>query len=476
MKKALLLSAIMVSTPFQSATANEETAALRAQIKALEARLDALEKKETQKSVKASPAVSPSPFATTTTPPAVATSSTAYAAAPAANNASVAYESGKGLTITSPDRQSQLKVSGYFQFDGREFTGHDTPSNNPSQFFIRSARPIFEAKIFDKFSARLMLDFGNGQSTLMDAYGDYNASEAFNARIGKFKVPLGLERWQPEQNILFVERGLTTNLVPYRDNGIGVYGKLFSNVLEYNLAFTDGAPDQVNLSNGADDGKSVVGRLLVRPFAQTDIKALKGLGIGTAASYGTHDASLTSQDLTTGYVTPAQSKFFTYATSAYADGGQWRLNPQLTYYNGPFSLLGEYVLEQQKLASGNVRADLRNDAWQAIVTYVVTGEDASFSGVVPKHNFDPANGEWGAFELAGRVGKLQVDQAAFPVFASSSTSANEAQETTFGGNWYLNPAVKFNLDFAVTSFSGGAANNGDRPTERAILGRTQVKF
>ena len=82
---------------------------------------------------------------------------------------------------------------------------------------------------------------------------------------------------------------------------------------------------------------------------------------------------------------------------------------------------------------------------------------------------------WGAFEILARTSRLRVDNAAFPVFASLATSASEAWESTIGGTWYLNPAVKFNLDFAYTTFEGGAAT-GDRADEKAVLSRAQVRF
>jgi phosphate-selective porin OprO/OprP len=245
--------------------------------------------------------------------------------------------------------------------------------------------------------------------------------------------------------------------------------------LEYQLALTNGAPDQVNATSGTDNDQTVTGRIFTHPFHDTDVAALKGAGIGVAASYGSHSASVATPNLTTGYVTPTQSKFFTYATTAFADGAQWRINPQVMYYHGPFSLIGEYVLEDQGIKNGAVESTVQNTAWEAISTYVLTGEDARFDGVVPKNNFDPKRGTWGAFELAGRVSQLRVDDSAFPTFASLSTSAKEATETTFGGNWYMNPNVKLNLDFTLTTFDGGAVN-GDRATEKAVLSRAQFKF
>jgi phosphate-selective porin OprO/OprP len=498
MKIRLLMTAMLLTSTAYPACADEETDALRAQIKALEARLDALERKEAKQQAQIDAqkkALAAQPAATTpstTLIPAVPQSAAAglesrvetleqqQAATKAATadlqqkTAAVQYTYGKGLTVTSPDSHLQLRVSGYFQADDHAFIG-DTPANNNDQFYIRSARPIFEAN-YDHFSARLMMDFGNNTTQLLDAYGDYHADDWFNIRVGKFKDPIGIERWQAEQNVLFVERGMTTNLVPYRDNGVGLYGNIIPGTLEYQLAFTNGAPDLVNGTNGLDNDQDVTGRIFAHPFHSADVPALQGLGVGVAGSYGEHNDSASNTDLTSGYVTPAQSKFFTYATSAYASGEQWRVNPQATYYYGPFSVLSEYVLEDQGLKDGTHHAILQNDAWMAAATYVLTGENASFDGVIPRNNFDPARGAWGAFELVARMSRLRVDEDAFPIFASAAASARAARENTVGGTWYMNPNVKLNLDFAFTQFDGGAPDGQNRPDEKAVLTRAQVKF
>ena len=42
-------------------------------------------------------------------------------------------------------------------------------------------------------------------------------------------------------------------------------------------------------------------------------------------------------------------------------------------------------------------------------------------------------------------------------------------------NWYLNPNVKWSVDYEQTLFDGGAAT-GDRPDEKALLTRIGLAF
>ena len=167
------------------------------------------------------------------------------------------------------------------------------------------------------------------------------------------------------------------------------------------------------------------------------------------------------------------------AGSVFANGTSSRINPQAWYYNGPLSILGEYVKENYDVSKSTAtatRTSLTNDSWEAIVTYVLTGEDASFSTVKPREDFDANKGTWGAFELAARVGELNIDKDTFPNFANPASSARSVEEKVLGLNWYLNQNLKITIDGSLNTFEGGATAGADRPDEKAVLARVQFKF
>ncbi len=397
--------------------------------------------------------------------------------ATAQQQASVQYGD-HGLVISSPDKQYQLKMRGYIQADSRNYNGNNN-NTNVDQFLIRTAQPIVEGKFGNYFDSRLMLDFGNNQTRLLDAYGDFTPYSWANLRIGKFKAPIGLERWESESDTLFVERGMTTNLVPFRDIGFEFFGEPVPQTIEYQLAFIDGGVDLGDTTGDTDNAKDITGRVFTHPFRNSDAVQLQNFGIGAAASYGQRNGSTGNTEVTAGYVTISQAKFFTFTPAsgtAYADGALWRFNPELYWSAGPFGLMSEYVYESQQMTNGAHHATLDNTAWLATVSYVLTGEDAAFEGVVPFHNFDPKNGYWGAFEVLARASNLRVDDKTFPFYANLATSAKEAAETTLGFNWYLNYNLKLNADFSRAQFNGGAASGGDRQTEKAFVSRAQFRF
>ena len=106
---------------------------------------------------------------------------------------------------------------------------------------------------------------------------------------------------------------------------------------------------------------------------------------------------------------------------------------------------------------------------------MLTGEDGGYRGVQkPAQPFDPGKGSWGAFELVGRYSTLQVDDAAFPLFANPAVSASQANAWVLGVNWYLSSNLKLVVNYLHTNFEGGAAAGADRDSEKAVFSRLQV--
>ncbi len=120
-------------------------------------------------------------------------------------------------------------------------------------------------------------------------------------------------------------------------------------------------------------------------------------------------------------------------------------------------------------------------AWQLAISWVLTGERASYKGVSPASNFDPAAGTWGAFEVAARYTELTVDDEAFDLgYADPLRSARQARAWAAGLNWYLNKNLKAQLNFEQTAFEGGArtvsGDEADRETENLVVSRVQIAF
>jgi phosphate-selective porin OprO/OprP len=397
-----------------------------------------------------------------------------------ASQTAIVKANSDGFSIQSADGKYKLRIGGYIQFDGRFFLD-DTGDKLANQFVLRRVRPILEGTVYKYFDFRIMPDFGEGKAVLQDAYTDIHPFAFLRLRAGKFKEPVGLERLQSATNLLFIERGLPTNLVPNRDLGFQLHGEVWEGIFNYALGFFNGIFDGGSTDGDISDGKDFAGRIFVHPFKKTSVTPLQGFGVGIAGSFGSEFGKSNSPNLPS-YKSIGQQTFFSFLNdstdptkTAIANGTRFRISPQGYFYYGPFGFFGEYVQSTENVSLNGAGAQLTNTAWQTAASYVITGEKASYYGVVPKNPINPKKGYWGAFEIAGRYGELEVDPATFPIFADPTKSANKAKAWGAGVNWYLNKNFKWQLGFDQTRFSGGA-KGGNRPTENALFTRLQIAF
>src|SRR3954468_25083493 len=401
------------------------------------------------------------------------------AAAAAKDQQSVTASAKDGFSFKSADGQYLLRLRGYVQVDGRLFAS-DEAVPTTDNMLLRRVRPILEGAVGRYFCFRLMPDFGGSSPAIFDAYFDGNFTPAFTVRAGKFKPPLGLERLQSAQDIMFAERGLPNNLVPSRDIGLQIAGDISDGLFAYQAGVFNGVADLANGGDDLSDAKDFAGRVFVQPFKSGSFRPF---GLGIAGSTGLERASITTSGLPS-YRTPGQNTLFKYGSSTttpannvFADGRRIRIAPQDYFYSGPFGLLGEYTISRNTVNKAGAVAELEHKAWQAEGSFFLTGEKNSFKSPTIKKPFDLTEGSrgFGAIELVARYGELNLDPASFPTYASLTTSVQKAKAVGVGVNWHFTRAVKVMVDYERTTFTGGATT-GDRESENAVITRFQTSF
>lgn len=395
-----------------------------------------------------------------------------------------------GLSVSSADTNFVFQFHGLVQTDNRTFfRDHNIQGNDT--FLLRRARPIFSATVYHDFDLYLTPDFGNTSVQAFDAYANYRYAPWLQLRAGKFKAPVGLEELQSDTVTPFNERALPNSIMPNRDIGFQLSGDVLKGRLSYVVGVFNGTGDARNTSNfDFEDHREFAGRIFLLPFKETSLKPLQNFGFGLGGSWGIVHSNATALPSTTGgtlggFTTDGQQQFFAYnptSGTVVANGEHWRLSPQAYYYWGPFGLLGEYVIEKQGVRKGAASAQLENKAWQISAGWVLTGEEASYAGIVPRNPFDLKAGHWGAFQLVGRYAELDVDNDAFPIFSNPATSASGAQAWSVGLNWYLNKGIRVNGSFSRTTFNGGGGAGAAAPAaitrqpEEVLFTRLQLSF
>ncbi|HUC86342.1 MAG TPA: porin [Candidatus Acidoferrales bacterium] len=387
-----------------------------------------------------------------------------------------------GFSFSSSDSNFVAELHGVLQADTRSFF-NDGGNNGDDGFLLRRARPIFTGTVFHDFDFNFTPDFGGSTVQIFDAYVNYHYNSALQLQVGKFKAPVGLEALVADRDLLFNERSLATDLVPNRELGAEFHGGVLDNVVSYGLGVFSGGYDYTGttINSPSQDDLAFEGRLIFQPLKNSDVYALRGLGFGVAGTYlDNHPQTNSATGLTPGYTTDGQEKFFTYNAGVDADGAGWRVEPQAYYYYGPLGMLGEYVVSDQQVGLLKKSADLQNTAWEVTGSWVLTGEDAAYTGVTPLHPFDPRTGGWGAWQLVGRYASLSVDSKAFSDgFASPTKSADGANAWAVGLNWYLNRNIRADLSFSHTWFdgyTGKAAPGVPAQPENVLFSRFQIAF
>lgn len=393
-----------------------------------------------------------------------------------------------GFGIRSPDRAYQVRIHGQLQIDGRRFFGDDSLRDSDS-FLVRRARPTIEVTLAGLADALITPDFAGGTLQLFDAFVDLHPFPWLRLRAGKFKPPIGLERLQSDNNLVFTERALDQDLSAQRDVGAQLWGDVAGGMFRYEAAIFNGAPDSGLNDVDSSYSKSLAGRLFVQPFTGS-LKWLGRLGVGFAAETGSEKGNTTvANGAVTGtwlgaFKTIGQNTIFSYLSSTdttqtvVALHRHTRLNPQLYYYFGPAGLEAEYLYERQAVDKNGIDTTVKNSAGHVTVAYVMGG-DCSYEGPKVSNPVNLRGGGLGALQIGARYNWLSIDSAAFPSLADPTKSVAKAKGFGVVLNWYLTQSLRVAASYDQTGFTGGAKNgvaSADRTTERVLIGRLQVGY
>lgn len=370
----------------------------------------------------------------------------------------------RGFRIEEPGSGAELRIRGTLQSDALFFLRDRNDQND--RFEIRRGRISITGKM-GIFAFRIDPQFTPGSVVLLDAYVDVQLlDQALVLRSGKMKIPLGVELNQPVTTLILPERGLSTLLVPSRDIGAELMGDIGEGALSVSAGIFGGAADGVAPEGNTDDHMDGAAGLWFWPLHAFDLPEAGKLGLGVAGSFGWEQGNEDNSGLGR-YRTVGRDTFARYGDDVLADGRRYRINPQLMWYWQSLGILAEYVESAQRVRSPTAVHTLRNQAWMAGASYVLTGEDAAYGGVTPSHS-------WGAFELAARYSELYLDEQARTQGFVSETTPKLARSIGGSVNYWANAIMRAQLAFEQTRFR--AWTGRPRPKENALFARLQISL
>ena len=358
-----------------------------------------------------------------------------------------------GFKLERNDGEFKLKFGGRIQNDWALIDLDDTLEDDirgeGNGTEIRRTRLFFEGIAFEYLIFKAQFDFantGDGNVDIRDLWmGLKGLGPLGTIKVGHFKEPFSLEQLGSSKYMTFLERGLPNVFIPGRNSGF----MLTNNALDKNLVWAVGVFKDTNDSGFGFNDKSLWN--VTTRLAGTLIYADAGervvhLGFSYSHQFRGDD-----------FMLRYSQRPEVHLANRFADTGSVIptndidiINAEFATVFGPFSVQAEYM---HSFVDGRNRENL--DFWGTYIlaSYFLTAEHrnyqhgkASFGRTELNENFNPAEGEWGAWEIAARFSYLDLDDH----FADGGT----LWDVTAALNWYLYPNARVMVNYVHSQLNG----------------------
>jgi len=513
-----LIGALFVSQANAQSSNDAEIAALKQQLRLMEQKLDKLQRQTTANTAAAANAKAEAKVA-------VANANAAYPTkGPIAPlpDAAVVTMPGNRPTICTADGQNCIALTGRIHLDGGGYDYHPStaatvPQRLDNGVNARRARIGVAGKFLGDWNFALIYDFGGTSdgfastasvggtgvgflpggalSGLENAYLSYTGFKPLGGTLaiegGIMDLPYTLDEATSSNDIMFMERAssnvIATNIAA-GDFRSTVGARWFNDMFwagAYATGPSTGAIHSASSINppGTTEQLGAVARVAAQLINTRDYS----LHLGGNAEWlinpphnliaNTQTLTLSDRpelriDPTTLISTGAMagvSGAQVYSVEAAGTIGSLLLQGEYYWYNVDRGFIG---LPSVKFQGGYAQAG-----------YILTGEtrkynpgSASYGGVVPTNPFSLSGGGWGAWEIAGRVSTVDLNDQ---LGIANGVAGGRQTIYTAAVNWYINRNIRFMFDYlhgdVTKQISATNAGNAGS-TFDAFAMRTQVAF
>lgn len=387
--------------------------------------------------------------------------------------------SSKGLNFESADKAFTANIGGrihadYAFIDDDFFEGADQTGNGAK---FRRARIGMEGTMFTDWIYGLEINYGEDTKTeFTDAIIGYQGFDNVTVKLGRHKMPVGLEELTSSNRISTMERSAATNTFALgRRNGITIETGGEQWTLTGGAFMGDGVEERAKDHLGKDSDYGYAARATFAPIQEKE----KLVHLGASFSHVAFEEKFDNS----GYITdtsrirarpgihfterPVQVNYGDIEDTS-------TIGLEAATVMGPFSLQAEYYTQELSREEGK---DADIDGWYALATYTLTGEsrgyrDGKMRTISPKNAL--GKGGFGAWELVARYDVLDVWDSGAQV-GTSQIRGTESEIWTVGVNWYVNDNIRFMANYVDADIKSDAPNNLEGEFEAFML-RGQVAF
>lgn len=370
-----------------------------------------------------------------------------------------------GFRYESDDKNISIKVGGRIYNDWTFWLDADEALEDEEtgvgeledSVEFRTARLYTAGSIYN-LEYKAEYDFAGGDSEFKDVWLGLKGVPLVNSlRVGHQKEPFGLEELTSSRFITFLERGLTSALIPSFNAGIRAENAL----LDKKLVLSAGAFKEVDEfgEGSGDENYNLTGRIAALPYYYQEGKRLVHLGL----AYSYKNIGSDSLRFRTRPEIHDAPRFVD--TNDVAAESANLVGAELALVLQSLSVQSEYV---QALVNTIDASDADLSSFYVMVSYFLTGEtrpykkgEGVFDRVHPLRDYIASEPGLGAWEVAARFSQIDLED--------SIISGGKLLDYTLGLNWYLHPNARIMLNLIHS-------DEDDLGDAQALTMRFQVDF
>jgi phosphate-selective porin OprO/OprP len=487
-----LIGAMVASQANAQSASNHdaEIAVLKQQLRLMEQKLDKLQKQTNANSATAAAANANAKAADAKAARVTAANAAIPVKGPVAPSGVVVTMPNNRPTICTADQQNCVAITSRLHWDvgGYDFrpnTAGTLPQKLDSGQNVRRARIGVAGKFLSDWNFALVYDFGGssdgfggsapgslpggGVSGVENAYLSYTGLKPFGGKMaieaGIMDVPYTLDEATSSNDILFMERSsanvIATNIAA-GDFRSAVGARWWNDALWAGGYVTGPSTGAIHSASsvtpaGTTEQYGAVARVAGNPISGKDYSLHIGVDaqwlIQPPRNLVTQAQTVTLSDRPELRLDP--TTLISTSAIANASGAQvYSVEAAATY--GPLIVQGEYYwYNVDRSANTGLppfgAPSLRFQGGYAQAGYVLTGEthvynpaSASYSGIKPAHPFSLDGGGWGAWEIAGRVSMIDLNNQ-----LGTATGIAGGRQTVYTAalNWYVNGNIRFMFNY-----------------------------
>jgi phosphate-selective porin OprO and OprP len=260
--------------------------------------------------------------------------------------------------------------------------------------------------------------------------------------IGKLKEPFVYEMVGDAANLPHTERLLSPFFVS-RNTGIRLSNTMFDQRGTWSVGVYNNWLSTGNSFN--DAGLDVAGRVTWLPVWRDEGKEYLHLGVALRYYSG-------AQGVLRLKGKPASNVADNFVDTGNLDGDHaWNLGLEALYARDNWSVLGEYVRSE---ASLRAQSNANFQGWYLTGSWFLTGENRPYDRKVAYARRVQPSGRWGALELMGRAGRVDLDDA--------GVSGGKMDGWWAGVNWWATRRWKASVTYGNVDLERGGLDGNTK--------------